>query len=152
MNTKLIYICITAFLLLGCNDEEVNPERTITGTWQSVFRLSEYDQVTTFEIIPDGTIKGSVTLRQKGSRVDLGYSSEFIGIYSVEDSKLIVTRNQFSLLVDTKLQYADKEFLVSVEDGNTIMEYAIERDFSKFYYICGINEICTPPKPFVKID
>ncbi|MEB2781737.1 hypothetical protein U3A58_15165 [Algoriphagus sp. C2-6-M1] len=152
MNTRLIFIGITAFLLLGCNDEDVNPKRTIIGTWQSVFHLSEYDYVSTFEIIPDGTIKGSETLRQKGSPVDLGYASEFAGIYRVEGTKLIVIRNQFSLPTDTKLQYADKELLVSVEDGETIMEYAIESDFSKFYYICPPNASCAPPEPFIKID
>ena len=152
MNKKLLYLIASVLFLVGCSDEEVTPGRTITGTWQSVFHLEDYDQVSTFEIIPAGTIKGSVTLRQKGSRVDLGYSSEFIGIYRVEDSKLIITRNQFSLPADSKLQYSDKELLMSVEDGETIREYAIESDFSKFYYICGVNESCPSSKPFIKID
>ncbi|SFB60467.1 hypothetical protein [Algoriphagus aquimarinus] len=151
MKTKLLYFLLLAFVVLSCSDEDKNPDKTLIGTWELVTKGSEFDGASTFEIIADGTIKGMNTIRKKDSRTVLGYQSVFSGTYSNEGSILIVKKNESAFLTNPDFDYVDKEDLTSIEGYLEDDRYNINDNFSKLYYSCPPNALCSPPKPYLKI-
>ncbi|WP_425638494.1 hypothetical protein ACPUEN_03475 [Algoriphagus yeomjeoni] len=151
MKTKLLYFLLLAFVALSCNDEDKNPDKTLIGTWELVTKGLEFDGASTFEISAYGTIKGMNTIREKGSRVVLGYQSVFSGTYSIEGSNLIIEKNETAYLTNPDFDYVDKEDLTSIEGYLDEERYTINDSYTKLYYSCAPNELCSPPKPYLKI-
>ena len=151
MKTKLLYFLLLAFVVLACSDEDKNPDKTLIGTWELVTKGSEFDGASTFEIIADGTIKGMNAIRKKDSRTVLGYQSIFSGTYTIEGSNLIIIKNELAYLTNPDFDYVDKEDLTSIEGYLDEERYTINDSYTKLYYSCGPNELCSPPKPYLKI-
>ena len=151
MKTNVLCFLLVAFLVLSCNDEDKNPDKTLIGTWELVNKGSEFDGASTFEISADGTIKGMNTIRKKDSRTVLGYQSVFSGTYSIEGANLIIIKNEAAYLTNPDLDYVDKEDLTSIEGDLGEDWYTINDSITKLYYSCGPGDICSPPKPYLKI-
>ncbi|PZX55791.1 hypothetical protein [Algoriphagus chordae] len=151
MKTKLLYLFLIAFLAFSCDDGDKNPDKTLIGTWELASRGSEFDFASTFIISADGTIKGMNTIRKKDSRTVLGYQSVFSGSYTIEGTILIIKRNEVAYLTNPDLDYVDKEDLTSIEGDLGENWYTINDSFTKLYYSCGPGELCSPPKPYLKI-
>lgn len=151
MKINVLCFLLLAFLVLSCNDEDKNPDKTLIGTWELVNKGSEFDGASTFEISADGTIKGMNTIRKKDSRTVLGYQSVFSGTYSIEGFNLIIKKNEVAYLTNPDLDYVDKEDLTSIEGDLGEDRYTINDSFTKLYYSCAPNELCSPPKPYLKI-
>ncbi|MEB2775927.1 hypothetical protein SYJ56_11460 [Algoriphagus sp. D3-2-R+10] len=151
MKTNVLCFLLLAILVLSCNNEDKNPDKTLIGTWELVTKGSEFDGASTFEISTDGSIKGMNTIRKKGSREVLGYQSVFSGTYSIEGSNLIIIKNEAAYLTNPDFDYVDKEDLTSIEDYLDHERYTINDTYSKLYYSCAPNELCSPPKPYLKI-
>ncbi|WP_339879616.1 lipocalin family protein [uncultured Algoriphagus sp.] len=151
MKVSLFYLCIVSFLLFSCDKEEGKPDQSLVGTWEAVYKNSEYDRVETIQINADGTIIGTGTVRENGSSVDLGYTSEVEGTYKIEGSKLSVTLKKAAYLNDPDITYTTKDKLNLVQGFERVDEYLISDDFSKFYFSCPPNANCIPPQPYKKI-
>lgn len=152
MKSSLLYLWIIAILCISCNAEDKNPDQSLVGTWEAVYNNSEYDRVETIQINPDGTVLGTGTVRENGSRVDLGFTSEVEGTYKIEGNKLSVTVTKAAYLNDPDITYTTKDQLYQAPDFERLDEYLISDDFSKFYFSCPPNASCIPPQPYRKIN
>ncbi|WPR75833.1 lipocalin family protein [Algoriphagus sp. NG3] len=159
MKAKLLPLIALAMLLFSCKDvADPSPNLRIEGMYE---RNSEgnlgwgegkFSFVDQLEFKSNGTVSGESYTTEIGSEEILGYRAYFLGTYSIEDGKVVISYDDSYHMGTADINYMPKEELTFYGETDFIMEYAVVEDYSELFEICPFNAACLEPVPYMRVD
>lgn len=154
------------FLALFSCHEDHNPEKKITGTYESLLTGrsggwidKEFDFSDTFEFRSDGTFYQEDVTRTVGTDEVLGFRTVANGTYTISDGVVTLHYEDFYSMQIEDVPYLPKDQLTFsdmrdyVNPFGNIYQYRVLTNYTQLQYICPSNANCTSTLPvYTKID
>lgn len=106
--------------------------------------------VNTLVFRSDGTFSSENYTTAIGSDQILGYRGYFSEIYTIVNERVTIYYNEWFTMGIADINYVPKNNL-RFEEGNYIVGYAIQKNYTQLSYICPEDPECKP-ESYIKIN